>query len=94
MVHYGTALQNATEILTKSTTILLQNAKTVYYKRRQLLQNATVITKCDCTLFKHCMKTDQYVKIKQIKEELKTLKCYYIFVTLNFMLFIFTSLII
>ena len=62
MIHYDTLLQNATDIITNTKAILLQNATEVdhkmhqvcYYKMRQLLQiamillqNATVFTKCD-----------------------------------------------
>ena len=41
MIHYGTLLQNATDIITKSEKSLLQNASAF------LLQNATVIANCD-----------------------------------------------
>ena len=72
LIHYNTLLQNAKDIITEcdsyfitkrnksllqdSLCFLLQNA-TVYYKKRQLLQNATillqnvtVITKCVGTI--------------------------------------------
>ena len=67
LLHYDTLLQNATEIITKWTAILLQNVIKVYYKMRQVfyykmeqfihklrqsLQNATVITKCVSTAVK------------------------------------------
>ena len=59
-IHYGTLLQNATDIIAKCNSYfitqcnkgLLQNAAKVYYKKWQitiLLQNAIVITKCVST---------------------------------------------
>ena len=36
-------------LLQNATAILLQNTTEVYYKMRQLLQNATLITNCDST---------------------------------------------
>ena len=62
LIFYDSLLQNATDFIKNATAILLQNATKVYYKMRQvfyykmrqfyykmqqLLQNATVTTKCD-----------------------------------------------
>ena len=63
LIRYDSLLQNATAIL-------LQNATEVYYKMRQvfyykmpvLLQNATVIIKCDDLI----TKCDSYYKIRRL----------------------------
>ena len=55
LIHYDSLLENIAAILLQNATaILLQNATEVYYKMRPLLQiatillqNPTVITKCD-----------------------------------------------
>ena len=36
LVHFDTLIQNALDIITNATTILLQNATKIYYEMRQL----------------------------------------------------------
>ena len=56
MIHYGTLLQNATDIITKSEKSLLQNASAF------LLQNATVIANCDDFITKYA----SYYKMRRL----------------------------
>ena len=56
MIHYGTLLQNSTDIIPKCNKSLLQNALGF------LLQNATVIANCDDFI----TKCDSYYKIRRL----------------------------
>ena len=59
MIHYDSLLQNATDIIIKCDKSLLQNVSSSF-----LLQNATVITKCN-TFIK---KWDSYYKMQSLMQ--------------------------
>ena len=73
MIHYGTLLQNATDIITKCDSYfitkcdksLLQNASGFLLQNATvLLQNVTVITNCDDFI----TKCDSYYKMRRLSE--------------------------
>ena len=64
MIHYDTLLQNAAAILLQNVTeVYCKICQFLYYKTRQLLQNATILSKNATAITKY----DVYYKLRQYK---------------------------